>query len=226
MLASSYLTKASAHSFNFFPSFPSSSDQGFLRIDLVSAKNLRGADRGGKSSDPYVVFVLNGERTFKSKTVKKTLNPTFNENLGECQVNSRVAAEAIFEIFDWDTVGTPDKLGQCQVNLGDLEPFQSTEQVLPVTGKGAAENGTLTVRFVFRPEFVASRERKGTSIARTFTQGVGGVGRLGVGGVKGVAGGGMMVGKGGLAVVSIRMGRGKEDWKSSLGRATSLYDPI
>lgn len=87
-------------------------------------------------------------------------------------------------------------MGQCQVNLADLEPFQSSEQVLPVVGKGAGEDGFLTVRFVFRPEFVASRERKGTSLGRTFTQVGGGVGRLGVKGVTGVAGGGMAVGKG------------------------------
>ncbi|CEH17519.1 Ca2-dependent lipid-binding protein CLB1/vesicle protein vp115/Granuphilin A, contains C2 domain [Ceraceosorus bombacis] len=143
---------------------------GFLRVDVVSAKNLRAADRGGKS-DPYVKFNLNGKETFKSKIVKKTVNPEFNESLGECEVPSRVKAEALFEIFDWDQVGIDDKLGEARLDLSDLEPFQATEKVLPVTGKGAGEGGFLTVRLVFRPEFIATRGRKGTSLnlGRTFT---------------------------------------------------------
>lgn len=161
-------------------------NMGFLNVWALSAKGLRGADRGGKYSDPYVTLQLNGERVFKSKVVKKTLNPTWDENLGECEVPSRVRASCIFEIFDWDQVGTPDKLGQVVVDLGELEPFDATEKTLPITGKGALEGGTLTVRFVFRPEFIAIRGRKGTSLGRTFTQGVGGVGRLGVGAVGGV----------------------------------------
>lgn len=67
----------------------------------------------------------------------------------------------VLEVFDWDSVGVDDKLGQASLDLSDLEPFQSTEKTLPVTGKGASENGTLTVRLVFRPEFIATRGRKG-----------------------------------------------------------------
>ncbi|KAN0064038.1 Tricalbin-2 [Thecaphora frezii] len=63
-------------------------NQGFLRVDLVRARNLRAADRGNRS-DPYFVFLLNGERMAKSKVVKKTLNPDYNEHLGEFQVVSR-----------------------------------------------------------------------------------------------------------------------------------------
>ncbi|UZJ51522.1 hypothetical protein CBS101457_000842 [Exobasidium rhododendri] len=158
-------------------------NMGFLAVTVLSAKGLRGADRGGKYSDPYVTLQLNGERVFKSKVVKKTLNPVWDEKLGECEVPSRVHADCYFEIFDWDQVGTPDKLGQAKVNLADLEPFEAREETIPITGKGALEGGTITVRFIFRPEFIALRGRKGTSLGRTFTQGVGGVGRFGVGAV-------------------------------------------
>ena len=102
-------------------------NQGFLRVDLISARNLRAADRGNRS-DPYFAFVLNGERMAKSKVVKKTLNPDYNENLGEFKVPSRVHAEAIFEAYDWDQVGTPDKLGKAQVDLAVLEPFEPFEK--------------------------------------------------------------------------------------------------
>ncbi|KAJ9475360.1 Tricalbin-3 [Pseudozyma hubeiensis] len=178
-------------------------NQGFLRVDLVNARNLRAADRGNRS-DPYFAFVLNGERLAKSKVVKKTLNPDFNENLGEFKVPSRVHAEAIFEAYDWDQVGTPDKLGKAQVDLSVLEPFEPLQKTYALTGSGATENSEVTLRFVFKPDFVTNRERKGTSISRTFTSGVAGVGRVGAGGVMTVGTGvgkvGMGVGKAGFGV--------------------------
>ncbi|EST08677.1 C2 domain protein [Kalmanozyma brasiliensis GHG001] len=180
-------------------------NQGFLRVDLVHARNLRAADRGNRS-DPYFAFVLNGERMAKSKVIKKTLNPDYNENLGEFKVPSRVAADAVFEAYDWDQVGTPDKLGKAQVDLSVLEPFEPFEKTYPLTGSGSADNSEVTLRFVFKPDFVANRERKGTSISRTFTSGVAGVGRVGVGGALAVGTG---VGKAGLGVGKAGFGVGK-----------------
>jgi Ca2+-dependent lipid-binding protein len=52
-------------------------DQGLLTVDLVSASNLMAADKIG-TSDPYVVFTVNGERVHKSDTIKKTLNPKWH----------------------------------------------------------------------------------------------------------------------------------------------------
>lgn len=184
-------------------------NQGFLRVDLLSAKNLRAADRGllgaSKSSDPYVAFVLNDQRLFKSKTIKKTLNPDWGgENLGDAEILSRVHAQAALEIYDWDQVGTADHLGECNIDLSDLEPFESVTKTLPITGKGAGENGTITFRLVFRPEFVGGlRGRKGTSLnlGKTFVGGVSGVGRIGVAGVKGVGTVGAGVGRGAVGVV-------------------------
>lgn len=180
-------------------------NQGFLRVDLVHARNLRAADRGNRS-DPYFAFVLNGERLAKSKVVKKTLNPDFNENLGEFKVPSRVHAEAIFEAYDWDQVGTPDKLGKAQVDLAVLEPFEPFEKTYALTGSGSTDTSEVTLRFVFKPDFVTNRERKGTSISRTFTSGVAGVGRAGAGGVMTVGTG---VGKVGMGVGKVGFGVGK-----------------
>lgn len=52
---------------------------GNLTINLVRAKDLVAADRGG-ASDPYFVFRLNGKEVYKSEVVKKTLNPEYNES--------------------------------------------------------------------------------------------------------------------------------------------------
>ena len=191
-----------------------STDQGYLRLEIIRAANLRAADRG-KSSDPYVVFKLNGERKGKTKTIKKTLNPEFNEDLGEVPVASRVAADALLEVYDWDQVGTADHLGEAQLNLAELEPFEQVEKTLAVSGKGCGDGQpTITVRMVFKPDFVTHRERKGTSIARTMTSGIGGVAKVGGAGVKGVAGAGMFVGKTAFGVpkgaVNLISGRGRK----------------
>lgn len=49
-------------------------NQGVLTVDLVSACDLMAADKSG-TSDPYVIFNVNGEKLYKSETIKKTLNP-------------------------------------------------------------------------------------------------------------------------------------------------------
>lgn len=46
-------------------------------MDLLSARDLMAADKTG-TSDPYVVFTVNGERLYKSDVIKKALNPKWN----------------------------------------------------------------------------------------------------------------------------------------------------
>ena len=57
---------------------------GQLLVTVVGARGLAAADKGG-SSDPYVKTYLlpdkKKETKRKTKVVKKTLHPTFNETL-------------------------------------------------------------------------------------------------------------------------------------------------
>lgn len=46
-------------------------------MDLLSARDLMAVDKTG-TSDPYVVFTVNGERLYKSDVIKKALNPKWN----------------------------------------------------------------------------------------------------------------------------------------------------
>ncbi|WWC72638.1 uncharacterized protein I206_106602 [Kwoniella pini CBS 10737] len=167
-------------------------NMGILRVDVLSAKGLHGADRSGKS-DPYVVFHLNDMKVFKSDTKKKTLSPVWNESF-EVMIPSRVAAKFRFEINDWDRVGSATPIGSGVINLADLEPFESADLTLPVVSEKHGEKGSLSVRVMFQPEIIA-RTRQKTS---TFSQAgrvvttIGGV-PLGVG--KGVVhGGGAVIG--------------------------------
>lgn len=176
-------------------------NMGDLKVELVEAKNLPAADRSGYS-DPYVVFHLNGEKVFKSKTVKKTLNPSFDEKF-EVTIPSRTAAEFYFEVFDWDLGGSPDFLGKGVINLPELEPFQLKQVNVPLDGK----SGEVKVKLLFRPAYI-TRTRRGTS---TFG---GGAGRV----VTGLAGAPVKVVGGGVRGV----GKGVGAAAGGIGGAASL----
>jgi Ca2+-dependent lipid-binding protein len=136
-------------------------NMGDLKVDLIEAKNVPAADRSGYS-DPYCVFVLNDEKVFKSKVVKKTLNPIFDEKF-DVSIPSRTGANFVIEVWDWDFGGADDYLGKADIDLAGLEPFQMKSVTLPLDGK----SGELKLRLVFRPAYI-TRTRRGTS---TFTTG-------------------------------------------------------
>lgn len=161
-------------------------NQGVLTIEVVSCANLRSADRGGKS-DPYVIFEDNGHELARSKTVKKTLHPTFNDVLPEVVIKSRLTHDYTFNVRDWDQVGASDPLGVAHVNLAELEPFEVHERTYQLTGHGAGPDSTITARFEFRPVYANNRTGKGGALGRNVASGViGGIGGIG----KGVAHGG------------------------------------
>ncbi|OXB34399.1 transmembrane protein [Cryptococcus neoformans] len=203
-------------------------NMGILRVDVIDAKALHGADRSGKS-DPYVVFSLNDMKVFKSETKKKTIHPVWNESF-ETMVPSRVAAKFAFEIFDWDRVGTATSLGGNTIDLAVLEPFEATEVSLPVITEKRGEKGTFTFRLLFTPEIIARvRHNTGSfvSAGRAITQ-IGGV-PLGVG--KGVIHGGGAVAGGvahGLGSVGGFAGRriGLIKKKDKLTGKEVVVDPV
>ncbi|GAA5948387.1 hypothetical protein JCM10213_004407 [Rhodosporidiobolus nylandii] len=124
-------------------------NSGVLRVELLDGKGLPAADRNGKS-DPYCIFELNDERVFKSETQHRTLNPTWNEKF-EVPVQSREADQFRVEVFDWDRLSAADKLGYGTIDLRSIEPFESTERIIPLkdfkTGQPA---GQIRIRMLFQ----------------------------------------------------------------------------
>jgi hypothetical protein len=176
-------------------------NMGDLKVDLVEGKNLPSADRSGYS-DPYCVFILNGEKVFKSKTVKKTLNPSFDERF-EVSIPSRTAADFVVEVYDWDLGGSPDFLGKGKIDLASLEPFQGKTVSVALDGK----SGEIKLKLLFRPAYI-TRTRRGTS---TFG---GGAGRV----VTGLAGAPVKVVGGSVKTVGKGVGGAASFVKRGFGR--------
>ena len=143
-------------------------NMGKLRIDIISGSKLCAADRGGKS-DPYAKFLTSEHKDalYKTATIKKTLNPEWKESF-ECVVASRITSVFTVNVLDWDAVGEDDELGSAVIPLAQLQPMQSETMELPLDGPngGNGKSGTVKLRVMFTPEFVA-RARRGTT--RAFT---------------------------------------------------------
>lgn len=137
-------------------------NMGDLRVNLLKATNLKAADRNGKS-DPFCVFELNDEKVFKSKVLKKTLDPEWNEAF-DTRIPSRTAAEFIVKVYDWDLAGDADFLGQARLDLAGLEPMTRTEKTFKLSGKKWEDGdfGEIRLRFLFKAAYVI-RTRQGSS---------------------------------------------------------------
>ncbi|CAN6626338.1 tricalbin-3 [Trichomonascus vanleenenianus] len=161
-------------------------NQGSLHVDVIEAVDVPAADRSGKS-DPYAVFKLNGKKIFKSKTIKKTLNPVWKESF-ETNIENRIRDELVCEVYDWDMGPAGDDfLGKVKIPLDELEPRSPLMLELPLDGK----SGVLHLKLNFKPMYVKKRRNVGdvgTTFVGTVTD-VGGVPMKMVGAAGHIAGG-------------------------------------
>ncbi|KAK9448882.1 C2 domain-containing protein [Limtongia smithiae] len=132
-------------------------NQGILMITMVDGTSLPAADRRGKS-DPYCVLELNGEKVFKTKVIKKTLNPTWNESF-QMPVSSRISAKLELKVYDWDMGPADDDfLGGSLIDIAKLQPMNSEQQILTLDGA----SGQVRVSLQFRPDYIV-KAIKGTA---------------------------------------------------------------
>ncbi|KJZ79031.1 hypothetical protein HIM_01804 [Hirsutella minnesotensis 3608] len=186
-------------------------NMGKLRIDVLDATDLPSADRNGKS-DPYCKFEFNSHEVYKTKVIKKTLSPVWNEFF-EISVPSRTAADFVVNVYDWDFADKPDFLGAATINLESLEPFKPSESRYLLDGK----SGSVRLRMLFRPDYVTRTVHGSSTFSGTF----GGPTRI----VTGVAGAPI---KGGVAVagaVGHGVGRGASFLKRGIFSKKEADDP-
>nr|XP_043607386.1 synaptotagmin-3-like isoform X2 [Erigeron canadensis] len=103
---------------------------GVLHVRVLRATKLMKMDILGLS-DPYVKLKLSGEMLPSKKTTikKKTLNPVWNETF-KLVVKDPEAQTLQVNVYDWDKVGSHDRLGMQVVPLKLLTPNETMELTL------------------------------------------------------------------------------------------------
>ncbi|KAG0287267.1 hypothetical protein BGZ96_008807 [Linnemannia gamsii] len=155
-------------------------NMGQLTVHLVGAKNLMAADRSG-TSDPYFVFRVNGKEIFKSDTVKKNLNPVYDETF-VVPITSRADDQFSFEVLDWNQLSTSKSLGTGAIDLRNLQLVLPNEFKVPLQNK-TGQQGEAQIRLKFMPEFLSTNKRKSGFGATFLGEGVGMMGQAGMAGV-------------------------------------------
>ncbi|XP_045068010.1 fer-1-like protein 6 isoform X2 [Coregonus clupeaformis] len=95
---------------------PNTSVKVLVRVYIVSASNLHPADADGKS-DPYIVLRL-GKTEIKDRDnyIPKQLNPVFGRSF-ELQATFPKDSLLTVLIYDHDTIGTDDLIGETWIDL-------------------------------------------------------------------------------------------------------------
>ncbi|XP_021289596.1 synaptotagmin-3-like isoform X3 [Herrania umbratica] len=156
---------------------------GILHVKVVRALKLLKMDLLG-SSDPYVKLSLSGERLPAKKTSIKmrNLNPLWNEDF-KLTVKDPQSQVLQLHVYDWEKVGTHDKLGMQVVPLRLLAPHETQEFSLdlvkntnPNDPQNKKPRGQLVVQMTFNP-FKEDYERFSGPLDR-YASNESGVGRL------------------------------------------------
>eukprot|EP00276_Gloeochaete_wittrockiana_P007359 CAMPEP_0184663054 /NCGR_PEP_ID=MMETSP0308-20130426/46290_1 /TAXON_ID=38269 /ORGANISM="Gloeochaete witrockiana, Strain SAG 46.84" /LENGTH=1044 /DNA_ID=CAMNT_0027105509 /DNA_START=55 /DNA_END=3186 /DNA_ORIENTATION=- len=130
-----------------------------FNVKIVEAKGLAAKDAGG-TSDPFCRLYYGGME-FKTKTVNKNLNPTWNAEF-LCKWNDRERPDLLkFVLFDKDFIGS-DYLGEAKVQLSALTPIDGfCDEWLPITSKSAGfkATGIINIQIQF-PEDPAATAKK------------------------------------------------------------------
>lgn len=173
------------------PAQDSVSNAGNLTVTVERAERLIAADSNGKS-DPYIDLYLNTDEEpfFKTKKIKKTLDPKWNETT-KVEVANRYDSVVKVVCMDWDALEKNDLLGIGYLDLSKVpHTGQPVDLECPLVAEDGGDGGVAYFTLSFKPEFVLNIHKKsGTHIGDSFGT-VGNLAGKGVGSVgKGIGGG-------------------------------------
>ncbi|CAO3654409.1 unnamed protein product [Mucor hiemalis] len=112
----------------------SGGDEGnFFQVNLIEARGLKAMDRGG-TSDPYCRVRVGNKVVFKTRHIKKTLTPDWNETF-----SAKVKGPLDFKVKDHNTITDVD-IGEHQFDVNTLvKPGQPFDDWLPLSPAGTGE---------------------------------------------------------------------------------------
>lgn len=208
-------------------------DTGLLNLNIVSGSALLSADRNGYS-DPFVTVYVNRQKVFKSKIIKKTLDPVWNEKV-VVPIPSLSKSELLFNVMDWDRAGDNDELGVTSLDLKSIKANETYSWNCPLSTQGS-----IKLQGVFIPQYtkptmdvieknVSSTSFKaigsvggaGINAASTVAGAAVGIAGVGAGGIK--KGGSLLKSFGG-ATLGGSKATGRKSMSSNRGRSSLEYD--
>jgi hypothetical protein len=122
-----------------------------LEIQVLRARNLLAADRGG-TSDPYLRIHVGNETSAAVKTTvkKKTLEPVWEENFTIRIESAQRRQRLSLECFDKDMVGADDSLGLATLELGELvskQTYKEWRKLDNVAENGPDNQGEIEIKY-------------------------------------------------------------------------------
>ncbi|KAG7666099.1 TCB1 [[Candida] subhashii] len=190
------------------PPQDSINNAGMLTVEVIRAEGLPAADSNGKS-DPFMQVYLNNDKEefLKTKKIKKTLDPVWNES-GTTEVANKFDSVLRLVCYDWDLAESNDLLGIGEVALKDYDTRQGTQEAeVDLFGENGEKSGKAYIKLSFKPAFVMTVKPRGTT-----SIGLSAVGNVGRGVGKGVG----TVGKG-VGTVGKGVGTGIRGLRRGLG---------
>jgi len=196
------------------PPQDSHDNSGYLNVEAIDANDLPAGDSNGKS-DPYVKLFLNTDKEdfFKSKKVKKTLDPVWNENAKVAVINKYDSVVKVV-VYDWD-IGPEQDDWLCEgyMKLSEMNKEGETEYTVKLFDEEEKPAGEAHFKLSFKPDFIINvRPASSTHIGDAFGAvgtGVGAVGHVGKGFGKGLGKGVGTVGKG--LKKGLHLGKSKDE---------------
>lgn len=125
------------------------------RVTIHSARSLKAADSNGYS-DPFVVVHVGTDKSvFKTPVIKKNLNPTWELSFTLDKVVA--GTEMTFEVWDHDTIGSNDFLGQVVLKFSPL--LDSSQEWYSLSGRAKQKDrgitGDINLSFAWTPILVS-----------------------------------------------------------------------
>ncbi|KAJ6790843.1 putative ADP-ribosylation factor GTPase-activating protein AGD11 isoform X1 [Iris pallida] len=88
---------------------------GLIKVNVIRGINL--AIRDVVTSDPYVILTL-GHQSTKTKVIKSSLNPVWNEKL-MLSIPEPIPPLKL-QVYDKDTFKTDDRMGEAEIDIHPL----------------------------------------------------------------------------------------------------------
>lgn len=124
-----------------------------LQVVVLEARDLQAADRGG-TSDPFTVAHVGGVKPIKTKVIKKTLCPKWNETL-HMTLPAGNEEPLKVQVYDHDQFGTNDFLGEIVMPLYILEMGEVIDKwydLEPREGRDEVVSGSIHLQVTMTPE--------------------------------------------------------------------------